>query len=426
MKPAKTPLFALLTALLLLVILEAFSYAALALLKQPAKTEESLKAADHEFEGVVDQSDPNKKDADYRSSEVIHPFTGFINYPTPGVDPYGFRNDVYSPLQKKQPGRVIIGIQGGSVAYYFWHTERENLIRMLKSQPYFQDKEIVIVNLTLGGGKQPQQLMILNYLLSLGAEFDIIINIDGFNDVAVTAYNYLNWTLFPAFPRDWPLRVNVLSAPTLLQAAGEAAFLKHLRKELTARRGKSALVKVSATARLFYQLAGQWLDAAVYRAQLTLLQQDLSKEQSVLLGPEVSFESPNAALEEAARIWERSSLTMAQICKAKGIAYFHFLQPNQYVPDSKKFTDEERNLFYKEDHVYRDGVVMGYPLLLKAGLNLKAQGVLFTDLVWLFLDVQEAVYGDECCHLNPAGNNRMALAVAYTLLSQAAALPPSS
>ena len=31
------------------------------------------------------------------------------------------------------------------------------------------------------GYKQPQQLMAYNYLLSLGAEFDAVINIDGYN-----------------------------------------------------------------------------------------------------------------------------------------------------------------------------------------------------------------------------------------------------
>jgi len=33
------------------------------------------------------------------------------------------------------------------------------------------------------GFKQPQQLQVLTYFLSVGQEFDMVVNIDGFNDV---------------------------------------------------------------------------------------------------------------------------------------------------------------------------------------------------------------------------------------------------
>ncbi|MGV2341075.1 MAG UNVERIFIED_CONTAM: hypothetical protein LVR18_46165 [Planctomycetaceae bacterium] len=42
------------------------------------------------------------------------------------------------------------------------------------------------MRLALPGYKQPQQLMALNYVLSLGGEFDAVLNIDGFNDGALS------------------------------------------------------------------------------------------------------------------------------------------------------------------------------------------------------------------------------------------------
>jgi hypothetical protein len=44
-----------------------------------------------------------------------------------------------------------------------------------------------VVKATIGGYKQPQQLMALNWFMALGGEFDIVINLDGFNDVALPA-----------------------------------------------------------------------------------------------------------------------------------------------------------------------------------------------------------------------------------------------
>ena len=39
------------------------------------------------------------------------------------------------------------------------------------------------------GYKQPQQLLILSYFLSIGQSFDVVVNIDGFNEVAMSPLN---------------------------------------------------------------------------------------------------------------------------------------------------------------------------------------------------------------------------------------------
>ena len=41
----------------------------------------------------------------------------------------------------------------------------------------------MILNFAADAVKQPQQLIYLNYFLGLGQKFDLVINIDGFNDV---------------------------------------------------------------------------------------------------------------------------------------------------------------------------------------------------------------------------------------------------
>jgi hypothetical protein len=74
----------------------------------------------------------------------------------------------------------------------------------------FRGKEIVILSLATGGYKQPQQLMALTYLLALGAHFDLVINVDGFNEVALPAAENVPQGYSPYYPRGWQLQVGPL------------------------------------------------------------------------------------------------------------------------------------------------------------------------------------------------------------------------
>jgi hypothetical protein len=56
--------------------------------------------------------------------------------------------------------------------------------------------------MALGGWKQPQQLFALQLAWLRGGEFDAVINLDGFNEVAMVAQNVGSGV--PAwFPRGW-------------------------------------------------------------------------------------------------------------------------------------------------------------------------------------------------------------------------------
>jgi hypothetical protein len=100
---------------------------------------------------------------------------------------------------------------------------------------------------------------------------------------------------------------------------------------------------------------------------------------------------------------------------ANGIRYFHFLQPNQYVPDSKPLTDDERRTAYAHDHPYAMFVRKGYPYLREEGRRLKPAGVEYTDLTAMFSTARETLYTDICCHLNKDGNARLGAAIGRTI-----------
>ena len=46
-------------------------------------------------------------------------------------------------------------------------------------------------------------LLVLNYMLALGQTFDLVINIDGFNEVALPPITNLPNQVNPFFPRNW-------------------------------------------------------------------------------------------------------------------------------------------------------------------------------------------------------------------------------
>ena len=96
--------------------------------------------------------------------------------------------------------------------------------------------------------------------------------------------------------------------------------------------------------------------------------------------------------------------------------YYHFLQPNQYVPGSKPLSAAERKTAYQDAHPARPFIEQGYPLLRQAGRRLAGRGVHFHDLSTAFARNGETFYYDSCCHVNRAGAEALAAPIARALL----------
>jgi len=102
--------------------------------------------------------------------------------------------------------------------------------------------------------------------------------------------------------------------------------------------------------------------------------------------------------------YARTIVELARLAGSNGIRYYHFLQPNQYVVDSKPLTATERAEAWVPTHPYRRAVETAYPALARAGQGLRGLGVRFTDLSAAFKDHPEPLYIDSCCHVNERGN----------------------
>ncbi len=103
---------------------------------------------------------------------------------------------------------------------------------------------------------------------------------------------------------------------------------------------------------------------------------------------------------------------MARTCQAHGVKFFSFLQPNQYMPGAKVFSEAERRIEVTSNESDIGAAVRRrYPQLLLRGAELIARGVAFHDFSRLFKDEADTIYQDACCHINRRGNQIMAKAM---------------
>lgn len=340
--------------------------------------------------------------------EVLHPYAGFVadpqqNKPNWKVSDFGFvLSDRASPIVKRSPGKTIIGLFGGS----FTNGVYLSLKFLLENKSAALGQDFVVINFAAGGYKQPQQLIILNYLLALGAEFDIVVNLDGFNEVALPTAENIPGQVNPFYPRGWDRRVAHAISPGTVRLIGLVEETKERRKKW-AQRFRSQRFYLSPTLFLVWQLRDRKLARTIYETNEKI--REGAKTQSYAMrGPSYTYRDEEELYRDLADVWKRSSVQMNNLCAANGARYFHFLQPNQYVEGSKPISADEKQRALNESSLYGRAVAKGYPVLAKVGQDLRDAGVNFTDLTMIYAANRQPLYIDDCCHTNTEGYNIVA------------------
>lgn len=364
--------------------------------------------------------------------EILHPFMGYVvDYHDSLCSGHGFCDDLMrqyddAPLTPGSEGDFVVAVFGGSFAYQTVHVSSEDYLEeALRSLPGLGDKHMVIHTIALGGFKQPQQLMALNWFLSLGAGFDLVINLDGFNEAALPPAENVSAGTHPFFPRVWHNRVRVTRNVALLGIYGRIEHAKDTRARRAKRLNESPwrysvlrnLVWKARDVRMASRIAEYEAQARSYRTANTHVR------GLVATGPPYDAGSGNAMFEDIAAQWARSSRQMHAVSDAHGIRYFHFLQPNQYHAGSKPLSEQERREAYIEGHPYRPGVLRAYPLLVRQGTELVRDGINFVDLSSVFAGNEQTLYVDACCHLGPEGYEIVIDAMVEAMRPHFSALP---
>lgn len=326
-------------------------------------------------------------------------------YWTLPVNDFGYWSPVDYPYQKKDD-EYVIGIFGGSVAYHLWLSSMDERSPVFKHLSSETGKKIITLDFASGGLKQPQQLMTLTYMLSLGQKFDFILNLDGFNELYSSAHNVIDYKVHYSMPLAQYYN-SIMHAFLLRSQSGDSklASLIEARESYRNRRDTthSAIVYTVADAAYRY-----------FVSTLGKLEAEISNERKNLLYPHQLVPTDVDTWEKAqygmADLWFRSSVNMKNLALANGTPYLHALQPNQYF-SKKKFTEKEINDYHifgpHNDLPFDRFVPMFYEAMLERSKNFQPSGVEFLDLTKIFEDSTETIWIDWCCHVNENGNNHL-------------------
>ena len=311
-----------------------------------------------------------------------HPYVGYTRTKNEDIEEINLDSDLAWSVFKtngfvkeKHPTILIVG---GSVAMHISSNRYdhqpidESLGEFTFSKSllsHYPNAEFRVVNAAYGGKKQPQQYLSTVYLDLLGLSYDMVINIDGFNEIALPIVEN-NYQFTPViFPRSFFKIVNAFSK-------GEC--------------------RISWSGKPSYIPFWDFYRSIKLRVCIADIQ-----------NPDVWFKhgknlEKNDAINQSINIWKESSNKLFEFLQKREKMYIHAIQPNQYLEDSKPLSnDEEKALYFNEEGL----IVRDHYLRLDSNL-LKAEAI--TDLRYLFASTSETLYRDRCCHLNDKGMILMA------------------
>ena len=295
------------------------------------------------------------------------------------------------------PGAVRVLVLGGSLAKHLSRNDDQPAMesdgRTVGSSDILQQAldaqfgagRFVVFNAAMGGGKQPQQLFKLNYLHLLGESFGVVINLDGFNEIAL------------------PLAENIPLGTPAIQPRAYRALIRSASQDVSCVRRSNEL------ARSFSRWPVLELIGAA-RIRRCMHKVDLIPSSAARAAAFASHENPASreSIQELVTIWRRSSEEIEALARARGFAYLHVLQPNQYVLGSKTFTVDERKIAVGDStYPYRLPIETQYAALQFAGVAVRNT----LDLRDVFRGHRETLYRDLCCHLNNRGVDLLARAI---------------
>lgn len=354
-------------------------------------TEESLRAMSTAMNESMPRTDPKTGEEPY-DGKALHPYLG--------VDSRSGLANGELFARRFQNGELddafTVVVLGGSVAAQSATTTGEFMQAVLARDARLSGRRVMVLSQARGGLKQPQQATLFAYLLAMGWDPDAVVNIDGFNEVALAGNNlatgvhplhpdYPGWAVLAARRSD--LTQEIRLAGRIVELAEDARSIADRALE----RGwtKSALLGALTLSRVG-ERRSRWSE--LQREYAALLAG--GEQRNPAMGPRFT-ETGDEAERRIIDAWYQSSLNLHAMCSARGIAYLHVLQPTLHDTGSKTLTPEEIEKGVASD-IWVNAVHEGYPRLREAGARLKEHGVAFADLSGVFRDLRETTYYDMC------------------------------
>jgi hypothetical protein len=350
------------------------------------------------------------------SADVLHPYFGPIHRPgiRPETNNIGFGSKYAFPYARKDGRQALVGIFGGSVARAFCDRGTPRLIAALRADSAFAGRDIIPLCFSHEGYKQPQQLLVLAYFLSLGQQYDLVINIDGFNEVALGSRNAERGRdiSMPSPIHIDPL-LNLIDRATMtperVYALARISAYKERLNRLSAAMRRSSFAAVHFALDRYYVFTMNRYRNEV--AAFDSLPANPPAASVLLLTPPVKPRGvTDAVFEDVAADWAAASVLMRDMLAARGVPYLHVLQPNQYFT-KRAFSAEEARVALNKDQPFKPVVESGYPALVRAAVALGSKEQ-FLDATTAFDRETAPMYEDDCCHYTDRGYERLAELIA--------------
>jgi hypothetical protein len=289
---------------------------------------------------ILYSGDYQKHKASLRKQHAIpckapHPFIGNIDCEDA---PVGSSIAAQEPLLRIPPLRgkgehpVRVLILGGSLAAHL----SDNTSRNSSSSPSvrfsgldldhkhvaqhilnkrFGTQRFEIHNAAIRGGKQPQQLFKLMYLLMLGERYDVVLNLDGYNEIALPLVENRPSGNHPLYPRAYTRLVQSVSstADTSCIPAANANI------------DQLSYLPPVETWRLF----------AIQRCHIAAESPGHGSIDPIARISRFEPRSEEVFADHSVELWRQSSRAIARLATVYGFQYIHVLQPNQYHEGSK-------------------------------------------------------------------------------------------
>jgi hypothetical protein len=339
---------------------------------------------------------------------------------------YGFRYEMdkepidYPYVPKED--EVIIAIYGGSVASQFYKDMVDFMEERLSNSFSSSGRRAKILQFAMGAGKQPIQLFYLSYFQAIGQKFDVVVNLDGFNDVRNAIVNEEHGH-FHAMP--WWLITSSLDALGSLPDLDEASLnyyleLLKVRRKIQAQETDSRLGQIFTSVERLKQRELDLLQNPPDRSRDgSLIEYIPTEPKSFLNIPE---EERGELVQAVVKTWFECARFMNLICSASQTSYIHALQPNHFMCN-KNLTELERAWIEyspKEHQSLRTSraiIETCYPLMIQALPNLAAEGAHVCDLIDVFDNIEEQIFSDADCHFNARGHQLMAERLCDSIIS---------
>ncbi len=341
---------------------------------------------------TVYEKDPQLKLLTWTERYSPHPYFGYES---------SHLREAEKILLEDRTNEFVIGILGGSVASGLANYAQRNpdhFETLSEVLPPLVDKKLRIVNLALGGGKQPQQFFIAAYFRE---KLDLIINLDGWNDTQSSHF-------LPIYPLDFP----TLSSRFYERAGQGGAYgvvgrsARSLYTSLT--RLPTQIPDLSRSS--FYFLSWSASRNVLYRLIRHCESRYYAKEFGDHQSKSLRTSSPTEIMAKRIIIWKKYTILQNKLVRdVIDIPIVFFLQPNQYLKNSKPFSDEEKRIAFNQRSIEINHKRMMH--LKAAAREVRDEAIPMFDLSGIYTDTEETVYIDTCCHVNELGNRIMADAI---------------